>query len=65
LAANERDWTLEKVLEAVQGKEDNVQVNLARSIPVLILYATAVVNGDGAVHFSGDVESHAQECHTG
>jgi murein L,D-transpeptidase YcbB/YkuD len=55
LAANKQDWTLEKVLEAMQGTEDNVQVNLARSIPVLILYATAVVNEDGATHFFDDI----------
>jgi murein L,D-transpeptidase YcbB/YkuD len=55
LAANEQSWTLEKAREAMQGTEDNVQVNLARSIPVLILYATAIVDDDGTTHFFDDI----------
>jgi murein L,D-transpeptidase YcbB/YkuD len=61
LAANKEDWTLEKVLEAMEGAQGNVQVNLARSIPVLILYATAVVNEDGATHFLDDIYGYDAE----
>jgi len=55
LAANEQGWTLEKVVKVMEGTEDNVQVNLARSIPVLILYATAVIDEDGTTHFFDDI----------
>ena len=43
-----------------QGK-DNVQVNLAKPIPVLILYGTAVVEEDGSVHFFDDLYGHDAE----
>jgi murein L,D-transpeptidase YcbB/YkuD len=46
---------LEKVVKAMEGTEDNVQVNLARSIPVLILYATAVIDEDGTTYFFDDI----------
>ena len=45
----------------MQGTKDNVQVSLARSIPVLILYATAVVEEDGAVHFFDDINGYDAE----
>ncbi|HXY03651.1 MAG TPA: L,D-transpeptidase family protein [Terriglobales bacterium] len=55
LATNKEDWTLERVLTIMHGSEDNVQVNLTRSIPVLILYATAVVEENGVTHFFDDI----------
>ena len=61
LAANQEGWTLEKVLGAMQGTKDNVQVNLARSIPVLILYATAIVDENGAIHFFDDIYGYDAE----
>ena len=61
LADNQQDWTLEKVLQAMQGTEDNVQVNLIKSIPVLILYATAVVDEDAVIHFFEDIYGHDAE----
>jgi L,D-transpeptidase YcbB len=61
LAANGQDWTLKKVLAAMQGTEDNVQVNLARPIPVLILYATAIVDDDGVAHFYDDIYGYDAE----
>jgi murein L,D-transpeptidase YcbB/YkuD len=61
LAANKEHWTLEKVLDAMKGTEDNVQVNLARPIPVLILYATAIVNENGVAHFFDDIYGYDAE----
>jgi murein L,D-transpeptidase YcbB/YkuD len=58
LAANSEDWSLEKVLAAMQGTQDNVQVILAHPIPVLIVYGTAVVTEDGIVHFYDDIYGH-------
>jgi murein L,D-transpeptidase YcbB/YkuD len=53
-----RDWTLERVRATMQGDKDNVQVNLTKPIPVLILYGTAVVDEDGAAHFFDDIYGH-------
>jgi murein L,D-transpeptidase YcbB/YkuD len=55
LADNQQDWTLEKVLQAMKGPTDNVQVNLSRSIPVLILYGTAVVDEEMVIYFFDDI----------
>jgi murein L,D-transpeptidase YcbB/YkuD len=47
-------WTRERIREAMQG-EKTFQVILARPIPVLIVYATAVVPEEGDVHFFQDL----------
>jgi L,D-transpeptidase YcbB len=54
-------WTLESVREAMRGGTDNLQVNLATPIPVLILYATAVADEDGSVLFFDDLYKHDAE----
>jgi murein L,D-transpeptidase YcbB/YkuD len=53
--AGEPEWTLEKVRAAMQSGEDNVQVNLRKPIPVLILYGTVIVDEHGTVHFFDDL----------
>jgi murein L,D-transpeptidase YcbB/YkuD len=55
------EWTLEKVRTAMQEGKDNVQVNLAKPIPVLILYGTAVTDETGSVHFYDDIYGHDAE----
>ena len=55
------EWTLEKVRTAMQEGKDNVQVNLAKPIPVLILYGTAVTDEVGSVHFYDDLYGHDAE----
>jgi murein L,D-transpeptidase YcbB/YkuD len=52
------EWTLDKVRTAMQQGPDNVQVNLPRPIPVLILYGTAVTDDAGSVHFYDDIYGH-------
>jgi len=52
------EWSLERVRAAMQGGEDNFQVNLTKPIPVLILYGTAVVDEEGRVHFFDDLYGH-------
>jgi L,D-transpeptidase YcbB len=52
------EWTLEKVRAAMQKGRDNVQVNLTKPIPVLILYGTAVAEEDGSIHFFDDLYGH-------
>ena len=49
------EWTLDKVRDAMQNGKDNVQVNLTKPIPVLILYGTAVTDDLGAVRFFDDI----------
>jgi murein L,D-transpeptidase YcbB/YkuD len=52
------EWTLGRVRTAMQQGEDNVQINLAKPIPVLILYGTAVAEEDGSIHFFEDLYGH-------
>jgi L,D-transpeptidase YcbB len=54
---NNPGWTKERVAEAfTAGKEQ--QVNLTRTIPVLVVYASAVVEEDGQVFFFVDIYGH-------
>jgi murein L,D-transpeptidase YcbB/YkuD len=55
------EWTLPRIREAMQTGSDNVQVNLTKPIPVLILYGTAVVEEDNTVHFFDDLYGHDQD----
>jgi murein L,D-transpeptidase YcbB/YkuD len=55
---NQPPWTLEKVQAAMQSGPDNQQVNLTTSVPVLILYVTAVAEEDGSIHFFDDIYGH-------
>ncbi len=50
-------WDMERIRAAMNGTP-NQQVNLARPIPVFILYGTAVVTEDGIVHFYDDIYGH-------
>ena len=47
------DWPPERILGALKG-ENTIEVDLEVPIPVLIVYATAVVRDDG-VHFLDDI----------
>jgi len=49
------EWTPDKIQAAMKSGPDNVQVNLNKPIPVLILYSTAVVEPDGEVRFFDDI----------
>ncbi len=48
------EWTEDKIRAAMNG-DQTIQVNLAKPIPVLILYTTAVVEPDGEVRFFRDI----------
>jgi L,D-transpeptidase YcbB len=58
LLRNQPPWTLERAQAAMQSGRDNQQVNLTTPVPVLILYATAVVDPDNSVHFFNDIYGH-------
>jgi L,D-transpeptidase YcbB len=55
---NNQGWDAEKIKAAMNGNQDNLQVNLAQPIPVLIVYATVVVEEDGSVRFYDDIYGH-------
>ena len=57
LRGNTGNWDMAKVRAAMNGDAPQ-QVNLARPIPVLILYATVIVTEDGVVHFYDDIYGH-------
>jgi murein L,D-transpeptidase YcbB/YkuD len=51
-------WTLERVQQAMQEGRDNVTVNLAAPVPILIVYTTAIAQAGGEVHFYRDIYGH-------
>jgi len=54
---NNPGWDMNRVRAAMNGSTTQ-QVNLARPIPVLIVYGTAIVTEDGIVHFYDDIYGH-------
>ena len=54
---NNPGWDMDRVRAAMKG-DSTQQVNLARPIPVLILYGTVIVPEDGLVHFYDDIYGH-------
>ena len=55
---NNPGWDKAHVAAAMQNGHDNYEVKLSQPIPVLILYATAVVDDDDQVHFFDDIYGH-------
>ena len=55
---NNSGWTLERVQSSMERGSDNVTVTLARSIPVFIVYATALAYENDEVHFYEDIYGH-------
>jgi murein L,D-transpeptidase YcbB/YkuD len=51
-------WTQDKIAAAMKSGPDSQQVNLAPKRPVVIIYATAVVQPDGEVKFFQDIYGH-------
>jgi murein L,D-transpeptidase YcbB/YkuD len=60
LRDTEGDWTAEKIRLAMNG-EPNQRVQLARPIPVLILYVTARATESGQVRFFEDIYGHDEK----
>jgi L,D-transpeptidase YcbB len=54
-------WDLEGVQTAMHKGKDNVRVNLASPVPVLIVYDTAVVEENGEIQFFQDIYGHDAE----
>jgi murein L,D-transpeptidase YcbB/YkuD len=55
---NQPMWTKEKIRAAMAGQRDDLYISLGRSIPVMILYATAAASEDGQVRFFDDIYGH-------
>jgi murein L,D-transpeptidase YcbB/YkuD len=54
-------WSLERVKATMNGTQDNLTVNLARPMPVLIVYGTALVDERGSVFFYDDVYGYDRD----
>ena len=61
LLRNNPGWDLERVKAAMNGERNNVQVNLALRIPVLIVYGTVAVNEENQIHFFDDIYGYDAE----
>jgi murein L,D-transpeptidase YcbB/YkuD len=55
--AGQEEWTAERIDAAMRSGEER-HVALERKVPVYIVYQTAWVDGDGAVHFAADLYGH-------
>jgi len=57
---NNTEWTKERIENAfAAGKEQ--QVKLTKTIPVLVLYTTAIAEEDGQVFFFKDIYGHDKD----
>jgi L,D-transpeptidase YcbB len=58
---NNPGWTLERVQATMNGKQDNITVNLETPIPVLIVYGTVAVDEKNNVFFFDDVYGYDKQ----
>ncbi len=58
---NNPGWDLARVNATMNGGKNNLQVNLATRIPVLIVYGTATVNEENQIRFFDDVYGYDAE----
>jgi murein L,D-transpeptidase YcbB/YkuD len=58
---NNPGWDLERVKATMNGEKNNIQVNLATRIPVLIVYGTATVNEENQIRFFDDIYGYDAE----
>ncbi len=58
---NNPGWDLERVKATMNGEKNNLQVNLVRRIPVLIVYGTATVNEENQIRFFDDIYGYDAE----
>jgi murein L,D-transpeptidase YcbB/YkuD len=58
---NKSGWDRARIVAAMNGATDNVQVTLAQPIPVLIVYGTARARRDDKVYFFDDIYGYDAE----
>jgi murein L,D-transpeptidase YcbB/YkuD len=56
--ADDPSWTRERLVEAMQDEAPLLRVNLKKTIPVVVFYATAIAAEDGRVLFFEDLYRH-------
>ena len=54
-------WTPEAIHDAMQTGEDNKTVSLKKPLPVLLFYATAIVDDQGKARFFDDIYGYDQQ----
>jgi len=52
---NNPGWSLERLQHEMQNGPDNVRIDLARPVPVFIVYGTAITYENDEVHFYDDI----------
>lgn len=52
---NNPGWDLKRVQESMKKGKDNQRINLAKPVPVFIVYGTAMVDENGEPHFLDDI----------
>jgi murein L,D-transpeptidase YcbB/YkuD len=57
LLSNKPGWNIERIETAMSSGRNSTRVDLAKSIPILIFYGTALVE-NGEVHFYKDIYGH-------
>lgn len=57
LLRDEAAWPRERIVQAMQGQR-TFSVTLARPLPVVLYYVTALASADGTVRFADDLYSH-------
>jgi murein L,D-transpeptidase YcbB/YkuD len=55
---NNPGWTVEKVQQGMQGGKDDQTVRLVKTVPVFIVYGTALAYENGEIHFTDDIYGH-------
>jgi murein L,D-transpeptidase YcbB/YkuD len=55
LLRDQAGWTPERIRAAMETGEDNTRIDLARPVPVLVVYTTAIANESGEVLFYPDI----------
>jgi murein L,D-transpeptidase YcbB/YkuD len=58
---NNPGWDLQRVKATMNGEKNNLQVNLATRIPVVIVYGTATVNEENQIRFFDDIYGYDAE----
>jgi murein L,D-transpeptidase YcbB/YkuD len=58
LLQDQPQWTVDSIKAAMQSGPDNQRVSLAKPVPVLIVYLTAMVEEDGEIYFFDDIYGH-------
>ena len=55
------EWTPEAIHDAMESGQDNKTVNLKKPLPVLLFYATAIVDDQGKVRFFDDIYGYDKD----